>query len=141
MPLASVVAVRLMAAPSKLVPVSVSVMPAMPVSPAVTRPSLLKSRNTRPASDDALTDTLPLLLLLPALMSSDEVATEAVLLKFCGVLLTATICTGTVMSTSPPLLTVPRVQVKATLPALPLHVVDVVVPAILDCSPGCGRRP
>ena len=48
MPLASVVALRLMTAPLASVPLSVTVTPAMPFSPAWRTPSLLLSSQTLP---------------------------------------------------------------------------------------------
>ena len=135
MPSGAVVTVRETGAPSKAVPVSVIVTPPIPVSPAVIAPSAAKSRNTRPAIEDELTDTVPEFVLFPGTGSDEDVRISAVLVKTCGSDVTATIRTGTVISAVPPDENVPRSQTKDVAPALPVQVDNVAVPAV-TVTPG-----
>ena len=104
-------------------------MPPRPVSPGpLIAPLLLKSKKTVPATDEELTLTPPELLLLAGLTSSDDVVTDAELVKLCGRLVTVVISTGTVMLTTAPLDIVPRSQENDVPPETPVQAVAVALP-------------
>ncbi len=93
-------------------------------------PSAAKSRKTRPAIEEELTETVPEFVLFEGTWSEEVVRISAVLVKTCGSDVTVTIRTGTVISAAPPEEKVPRSQTKEVAPAAPVQVESVAVPAV-----------
>ena len=76
-----------------------------------------------------LTVTVPELELLAATSSKELVETDALFVKTCGFEVVTVTRTGTLMLTSPPGDTVPRLQITDVPPAAPVQAVLVTVPA------------
>ena len=126
----SVVTVRLIVEPSIAIPVKVITTPSTPKSLPSSTPSFMKSKNTLPAIEEAMTDTVPVSELLVLTSSKEDVVAEAVLLNTWPDVVIEVTRAGTVTVRFVPRSIVPKSQVKEPAPTAPVQVVLVALPAL-----------